>query len=218
MTVQGAISRLMLGQRIWQCDGLAKERDVSLTELINCVLADWSPTLGDPTVMGWVTVAGYLLATVLAVVVFVRQSGRQRVFWLGLSCLLLALAINKQLDLQSALTAAGRCLAKAQGWYDQRQAVQLQFILIIAGTSLVAACIIAWLMRRELIHIWLGLLGLTILLAFIVIRAAGFHHFDAFIGFQIGGIRMNWILELGGIAAISFNALHLLLRGRKGKN
>ena len=188
---------------------------MSLTELINCVLADWSPTLGDPTVMGWVTVAGYLLATVLAVTVFIQQSGRQRIFWLGLSVLLLALAVNKQLDLQSALTAAGRCLAKAQGWYDQRQTVQVRFILVVAGTSLVAACIIAWLMRRELVQIWLGLAGLAVLLAFIVIRAAGFHHFDQFIGFEIGGIRMNWILELGGITAISTNALYLLSRERK---
>lgn len=187
---------------------------MSPAEIINCVFADWSPILGDPTLMGWVTVVCYLAATVLAVAVFIRRSGRQRIFWLGLSVLLFALAVNKQLDLQSALTAAGRCMAKAQGWYDQRQVVQVRFIVVIAGISLVAACITGWAMRREFGDIWLGLIGLTLLLGFIVIRAAGFHHFDQFIGFQIGGIRMNWILELGGIAAISVNALYLLLRER----
>ena len=188
---------------------------VGLTELINCVFADWSPTLGDPTVMGWLTVACYVAATALAVAVFVRQAGRQRIFWLGLSVLLLALAVNKQLDLQSAFTAAGRCLAKAQGWYDERHAVQVRFIVIIAGASLFFACVIAWLMRHELVQIWLGLAGLSVLLAFIVIRAAGFHHFDQFIGYQIAGMQMNWLLELGGIAAISLNALYLLMPRRK---
>lgn len=188
---------------------------MGLSELLNCVLAMWSPTLGDPTVIGWVTVAGYLVASILAVLVFYKRSGRQRIFWLGLSVLLLALAINKQLDLQSALTAAGRCISKAQGWYEERQSVQIKFIMAVIGTSLAAALLSAWVMRRELADIWLGLTGLAFLLAFIVIRAAGFHHFDQFIGFEIGNVRMNWVFELGGITAIIVNALYLLLPGVK---
>ncbi|WP_324753260.1 isopropylmalate isomerase [Roseovarius sp. Pro17] len=166
--------------------------------------------------MGWITVASYVAASVLAALVFYRQAGRQRIFWLGLLALLLLLAINKQLDLQSALTAAGRCLAKAQGWYAERQSVQIKFIFLIIGTSLLAALLLAWAMRKELVNIWLALIGIAFLLAFVAIRAAGLHHFDHFIGHKIGSIHMNWILELGGIAMIAVNALHLLLRRSKG--
>jgi FtsH-binding integral membrane protein len=164
--------------------------------------------------MGWVTVVCYLAATVLSAFTSYSLIGRQRVFWLGLTVLLLALAINKQLDLQSALTEAGRCLAKAQRWYEERQSVQVKFIFWVMATSLVAALLSAWVMRHDLGKIWLALVGLAFLVAFIAVRAAGFHHFDRFIGFAFGSIRMNWVLELGGIAAIIGNALFLLLRCR----
>ena len=184
-------------------------------ELVNCVFGMWSPTLGDPTAMGWVTVVCYLAAAVLAVFVFFWQTGRQRIFWLGLAIFLVALAVNKQLDLQSALTAAGRCMAQAQGWYEERRSVQVIFIVAIICFSFSVAVSSAWLLRRDLTEIWLALVGLAFLAAFIAVRAAGFHHFDQFIDVEFGSVRMNWALELGGIFAVIINALYLLLRGNK---
>lgn len=75
-----------------------------------------------------------------------------------------------------------------------------------------AALLLSWAMRRELSHVWLALVGLASLLAFVLIRAAGFHQFDHFIGYQIGKIRMNWAIEICGIAMIAVNALFLLTR------
>lgn len=158
----------------------------------------------------------YLAVSVLAALVLSRNARRQRIFWLGIAILFLALAVNKQLDLQSALTAAARCLAKAQGWYAERQSIQIKFIYSIIGLSLLAALLLAWAMRKELVHIWLALIGIAFLLAFIAIRAAGFHHFDHFIGSKIGSFHINWILELGGITMVAMNALHLLFRSFKG--
>lgn len=165
--------------------------------------------------MGWATVAFYFVASVVSLGVFFKKSGRQRAFWLILSVLLFLLAINKELDLQSALTAAGRCLAQAQGWYEDRQSVQILFILVIIGLSILIGLTLAWAMRREFKDIWLALLGLAFLLAFVAIRAAGFHHFDRFIGYEFGNLRVNWILELGGIGMILANAVVLLLRRRR---
>ncbi len=162
--------------------------------------------------MGWVTVAGYLLAAVLAALVFRKQTARQRIFWLILAMILFALTINKQLDLQSALTATGRCIAKAQGWYADRRPFQVKFIMGIVATSALISIALTWAMRRELRDMWLALLGLVFLLSFVAIRAAGFHHFDQLIGYQINSIRMNWVMELGGIAMIAANALYRLLR------
>lgn len=183
---------------------------MSFGDLQECLFAAWSPTIGDPTLLGWITVVAYLAASCLSVFALFRQSGRQRIFWLALSVILLLLAVNKQLDLQSALTAGGRCLAKAQDWYADRRAVQIKFILAIIAISAVAAVWLVWVMRREIAHIWLALTGVVSLLAFIAIRAAGFHHFDQFIGVEFGGVRMNGILELGGISLIAANAIYLL--------
>jgi hypothetical protein len=183
---------------------------MSFSGLLECLFADWSPTIGDPTATGWITVVAYLAASCLAALVLYRQSGRQRLFWLGLSIILLMLAVNKQLDLQSALTATGRCLSKAQGWYEDRQSIQITFILAIIGLSGIIAVWLFWVMRREIALIWPALVGIVSLLAFIAIRAAGFHHFDRFIGFEFGGVRMNVILELGGTLLIAANAVILL--------
>ena len=156
--------------------------------------------------MGWVTVAAYLVATLLCWAAFRRTSGRQSLFWSALAVMLFLLAINKQLDLQSALTAAGRCMAQAQGWYDQRQTVQLAFIAGIAALCLGLACFAVWFWQQDVAEIWLALVGFAVLLAFVAIRAAGFHHIDRFIGFELGNVRVNWVLELGGITAIAVNA------------
>ncbi|KQI73362.1 hypothetical protein AN191_00165 [Loktanella sp. 5RATIMAR09] len=183
---------------------------MSMRGLLACLFADWSPTIGDPTLTGWITVAAYLGTSCLSVMVLYRHSGKLRLFWLGLAILLVMLAVNKQLDLQSALTAAGRCLAKAQGWYEDRRTVQIAFILTIVGFCCVVGALLLWVMRREVSLIWPALIGIVGLLAFIAIRAAGFHHFDQFIGVKFGGFRMNVILELGGALFIAINAIVLL--------
>ncbi len=187
---------------------------MSPSALSTCVFDFWSPQIGDPTAIGWLTVAVYTLTAILAAAVFVRQRGRQRIFWCGVCVLLFALALNKQLDLQSALTAAGRCLSQAQGWYEDRRAYQIIFIISFATTSLVLGVLLAWILRRHFSRIWVALIGVTLLVAFVAMRAAGFHGFDRFIGFQIAGIQMNWVLELGGIALIALNAV-LILRKRR---
>lgn len=83
--------------------------------------------------------------------------------------------------------------------------------------SVVFALLLFRAMRRDLSHVWLALAGISVLLAFVAIRAVGFHHFDQFIGYEIGNVRMNWALEIGGIAMIGANALYLLLRRSSGE-
>lgn len=185
-----------------------------LSELQGCVFDTWSPGIGDPSIGGWITVAGYILATLLTALVYWRRITRHQMFWFLLTVLLGLLALNKQLDLQSALTAIGRCVAQAQGWYEDRRIVQLGFILAVGLIGLVATISIAWSLRRGLSQIWLALLGFAFLVTFVVIRAAGFHHVDHMIGTEFAGLRINWVLELSGIIMISLNALWLLRRGR----
>jgi len=48
----------------------------------------------------------------------------------------------------------------------------------------------------------LALLGATFLIAFVLIRAASFHHIDRLITSSIFGFRWNWILEMGGIIVV----------------
>lgn len=186
------------------------------TEIWPCFQDSWSPTIGDPSVMGWVTVAAYALTAVLTARLALSNRGRpERFFWLMLCLLLAALTVNKQLDLQSALTAFARCTAKVQGWYESRKVVQTGFILTLLGLSLVFLIALGITMWRHLRRTWMAVLGVVFLTGFVAIRAVGFHHFDILIKSDFAGVRMNWLLELGGIGLILANVVALLVASRE---
>jgi hypothetical protein len=170
----------------------------------------WRPGIGDPSLMGWITVAAYFFAAFLCKragsFARIRGDGEARQFWGMLAILLLALGINKQLDLQTLFTLAGKRVAQAQGWYENRRIVQACFILLVSGA---AAFGLRWAWRRirhRAAHLWFPLAGFALLLSFIVIRAASFHHVDQLLRFRMAGLKLNWILELGGIALVALGA------------
>lgn len=184
----------------------------------------WSPGIGDPSAMGWVTVALYLVAAWLCFLcsrrsrVLARRSSDGRWeprLWALFAVVLLALGINKQLDLQSAFTEMMRVVAREQGWYEARRQYQYAFIGAVAvlaavvGTALIAA---VWRLGRAL---KLAAVGLVFVLAFVAVRAMSFHHVDALIGTRVLNVRVNWMFEIGGIAVVIAGAV-LGLRGRAG--
>ncbi len=180
-----------------------------------CVADRWSPVIGDPGLLGWVTVAAHGLAVILCLAACLRPSDSiVRLFWLALAVVLLGLIINEQLDLQSAVTATGRCLSQIQGWYENRRIVQLIFIAAILMTGFNLAVFSLWVLRNHLRQIGLAVLGLIILICFVVIRAAGLHSFDLFLNTEVQSIRINWILELTSLALIAVNAIIFIRRDR----
>jgi hypothetical protein len=172
---------------------------------------NWSPGIGDPTIAGWVTVGLYFAAALGCWRSARRSHTSERHIWAVISVLFVALGFNKQLDLQSALTELGRVIAFHGGWYERRQSVQLGFVIIVATISVGAIATLFVLARRTPIATWVALLGTAIVLSFVLIRAASFHHVDRFIGSSVLGFRWNWILEMGGIIIV---LLASLSRGR----
>lgn len=167
----------------------------------------WRPGIGDPTLGGWITVALYL-ATAASCWRLQRKLLRDapgspdRCVWWSLAILFLLLGNNKQLDLQSALTEIGRILARLQGWYAQRESVQLAFIVFVLVACLAALLILLWWGRQGPPATWLALVGAGSVFAYVLIRAASFHHIDRFIGERVFGLRFNWIFEMGGITVV----------------
>ena len=174
---------------------------------------NWTPRIGDPTFVGWLTVALYF-ATSISCWILARKLGHdatsysnERRAWLSIAILFLALGINKQLDLQTALTEAGRVIANLQGWYDLRRSVQLDFIVLVAIICVTAAITLLIWMRRAPIPTWFALMGTMTVLGFVLIRAASFHHIDRFIGTGVLGLRWNWVIEISGISLVLFGTL-----------
>lgn len=193
---------------------------VDLDLLQACVLGRWSPTIGDPTPAGWLTVAAYALCALLAVAVLLARAGgsaRAKTFWLFLCLAMAFLAVNKQLDLQSLLTATGRCISRQQGWYEDRRSVQRGFIeALLVIIVVVLAGSLFW-MRHDLRRNGMALLGLVLVAGFVAVRAVSFHHFDEVINFRVRDVRFNVIFELAGLVLIAVNALFLLMgKGTRG--
>jgi hypothetical protein len=180
---------------------------------LTCALALWSPGLGDNHPMGWLTVAVYLAAAVTSARVAMTNAAddagarRERVFWWISATVMLALAVNKQLDLQSLVTVIGRCHAQLAGWYDIRRSVQRLFILAVAAGGVAALGLFILLLRGILGRVWPALLGLGFVCAFVLIRAASFHHVDLLISSTAFGLRLNWLLELPGPILVVMLAL-----------
>lgn len=184
--------------------------------LAACILAYWQPGIGDPTPLGWATVALYVVVAALAFRVAGRASfpiatrRRERAFWITVAVLMLLLAINKQLDLQSALTGAGRCLARAQGWYADRREVQKGFLIALALLALIFLAAMLALLRGTWSRTALAVAGLVFVCCFVLMRAVGFHHFDHMLGVPVMGVRANGILEWAGPLLIAISGLRLL--------
>ena len=177
--------------------------------MVSCLFEYWTPGIGDKSVIGWLTVFVYLTAAVLAFSrardaysAIMPAPGALKNFWLVLAGLLLLLAINKQLDLQSAVTALGRCMADAQGWYDDRQRVQLFFVGAIAVIGALSFVTALYFLRRHLRQQWMVVAGLFLLASFVIMRASSFHLMDALINARILGVKINWIMELGALALV----------------
>ncbi|MER5173851.1 isopropylmalate isomerase [Thioclava kandeliae] len=178
-----------------------------------CVAQKWSPGIGDPTILGWSTVLAYFVVCMLCIAAArVKKEVQISIFFVSIAVILLFLTINKQLDLQSALTAYGKCLAKAQGWYNQRRTIQVEAIYGIIAAAVALGLALGIYFRRIWSQIWLALLGLAVLIGFIAIRALSFHHMDQLITSHIAGLRLNGVFELTGIGLIGLNALWVIRR------
>ena len=168
----------------------------------------WRPGIGDPSFMGWLTVLAYGAAAFTAMLA-ARRAGRapgtmrgSRGMWLLVAAFMTLLCLNKQLDLQSLVTDIGRVISYEQGWYKERREFQKWIVLGILGVSSVLSLVMAVRYRDFWRKHFLLAVGLAFLITFIVVRAVSFHHVEVFLSGKIGGVKMNWFLELTGIALI----------------
>ena len=163
----------------------------------------WQPGIGDPTVIGWVTICCLDAA-------LVSKKGRRLAearFWFLFTGLAVFLGINKQLDLQTWFTLFGKHLAEEEGWYGQHRSFQAAFIAAIAVMGLLAL-IICWRLARERVKNYrLALCGGMFLGCFILIRAASFHSVDRMLGISFSNLTVNCMLELGGILCLAVAAV-----------
>lgn len=174
------------------------------------MIGEWLATIAKPDAADWVTVAAYLLATALTLRAASHASKsrqpRERRFWQIVAGLLVFLAINELLDLQTLLTIAGRAHAKASGWYGSHRAAQYAFVIMLTCATAGAGLTMLWLTRRADFAVRVALVGLAFIGLFVILRAASFHHLDKLLGG--GAPQFNWgsLQEMIGIAIVAYAA------------
>lgn len=186
--------------------------------MLDILTRNWNPRIGDPTVIGWVTVGAYFLAALLlwiqrrqAPMLHQEHLRTHRLFLLFFAGSMFALGINKQLDVQTWLTNVGRDISKAHGWWDNRRVAQA---IVLAG--IIAGCcglMLVILRAGGVIKAHrLAMFGFLVLVLFVITRASSFFQIDQLINFRILGFRMNWLFELIGIGIIGASAIRALVR------
>jgi hypothetical protein len=172
---------------------------------------NWSPVIGDPTFIGWFITISYFIAALFAARLYLKSHTlfrpavikQQKYFWLLLTCILLFLGLNKQLDLQNLITAIGRYYAKKQDWYQYRREIQKEFIIILGTIIIFSTLLILTYMKNILIENSLAIIGTVFLLFFIILRASTFYHLSFFPDSK----SFNGLLELFGIFLIGYCAI-----------
>ena len=193
-----------------------------MTELLQLaarVGGRWRPGIGDPSVMGWLTVVAYLSVAALCwrCAGSARRGrpsvagGKEPTTWYLLTALLLLLGVNKQLDLQSWMTQVGKELVRSDGW--SKSVIQGGFIAVVLATVVIAVGLLFWLAWGRLRRLGVALVGVLFLLCFVTLRASSVHPVDRLLGTYVWGVKMNWVLELSGIACVGLGAWLQLRRG-----
>jgi len=178
----------------------------------------WRPGIGDPTFIGWLTVAAYMMGAAAAIWALAgARAAERRVIgvderaardqrsmkhvWLLIAVTMVVLGVNKQLDLQTLLIEKVRKRAYVDGWYGDRRRYQVEFILVMSLAAVVAGLALTVWLRRTLSRMALALAGLAMLVLFVLIRASSFHYVDRVLSLG-DGLRLNAIIELSGIGLI----------------
>lgn len=161
---------------------------------------------GDHTFFGWMTVLMYFVACCrTGYQAKMTQANKESgFFWLGLTVLLLVLGLNKQLDLQTYLTDWLRSAAKAHGWYEQRRGYQLLFIVVMGLTIPILLISLRMFLYRSWQRYRMTWIGIVLLLIFVLVRAASFHHVDMVFYQTIGSLRYYQALEMLAILVIMY--------------
>jgi uncharacterized membrane protein (UPF0136 family) len=162
----------------------------------------------DASAFAWVVVAAYFAGALAAFAAgSSARSRRERRFWFVMAGLLVLLGLNKQFDLQTFVTTFGRSLAQNGHWYEYRRAVQAAFVALVAfAAASGVAALVSW-SRGTARAVKIAAAGSVLLFAFIVLRAASFHHIDEWVTMDVLGLRSGRWLELAGIAVIGCSAV-----------
>ena len=186
-------------------------------EILACAVGRWTRIWGDSMVTGTVSMLLYGGAGLLLLGVSRRTGRTDRWLWRACAFLFFLQVLNTHLDLHAFPAAFGNCLARAQGWYQDRGPVKLLGALLIGAAIavvLIGATVAWW---RSVRANALLVAGVAIALGFTLIKGTGLNFAEAVYNNRVGPFRWADLIEYSGIllAAIAgWRRLRLVRQAR----
>ncbi|MBN2715723.1 MAG: hypothetical protein JXX14_07690 [Deltaproteobacteria bacterium] len=184
----------------------------------------WRPKVGDPYPLAWATVFTYMLASVACALCAVRARHifgnkdlkTHRFIWWFISTILLFLAVNKQLDLQTLFTQVMKLLAKHWDIYELGKRSQKYFLLGMGIISLGGLIWILWRIRKTWRKYVILMLGALMIVRFVLVRAGTFYGVGMpKLSVFTGGLKLNWLIEILGALTLATAAIVNIATGRR---
>jgi hypothetical protein len=169
---------------------------------------DWHPGTEPLSLGAWGAVVLYLFSAYFCwrVARELRPIGvaaRSEVLVCGtIATLFLVLGIFRELDFQPIVIGFGREMAQHQGWYGDRRVIQPVIIGVIGIAFLIAAIVLMKLAWGLPLITRLAVVGTLMLLTYIAVRMVSLHHVDVVAHQRLLGLRLSWIVEIGGMGAV----------------
>lgn len=175
-----------------------------------CAQANWSPGLGDPSWGGLGLTALYVLASLLFLRTILARDGwlpRERLMWVVCTLAVMFLAVNKQLDLQQTVVWVGRCVAKREGWFDQRLVFQRSFGMAVLALMAAGILALGWASRAVLKPNWPLILGMVLMTGFVMLQVTRFEQLSGGLAQAVVSLRLHRILEGTALCVLIWSAL-----------
>ena len=180
-----------------------------------CGVESWMDIWGDPLLSGTIFMISYGVTALLIFRVSSGAESRENWYWKICGSLFLFQMLNTNLDLHALIFTSGRCLAHAQGWYENRR--EFQFILLLGLAFIISLILLValFVFFRNIIENILLTLGLLIALGFTIIKGINYHDIEPYYSQQIGPFRVADFIEFSGVVLANIAALIKLRNNKK---
>lgn len=175
-------------------------------EAFLCGIRDWSEFWGDPLLSGTIFMVSYLGAALAILAVARRSSGRERLYWRLCGWLFIFQVANTHLDLHGLVWTIGRCLAHAQGWYQNRQEVQILLLLGLAWVTVLLLLVVLAVFGRNIAGNLVLTLGVAIALGFTVVKGISYSALTGMVNRKVGPFPIADYIEYSGIVLATLAA------------
>lgn len=131
---------------------------------------------------------------------------------------MLLVGANKLFELTSVFTRFLRKIAWNHDWYMERSFFQFVVIGVIFF-GVIAGAFFVWrllLRRRYSAAFRVVAISILLLAAYSMIRSVSLHALDSLLYQKKMGIRLNWVIELGGIISVIVAAIWERMEGPRG--